>query len=296
MSPELLQDDAWPTLESDMWAFGCVAFWIFSGLIPYHTSKHEFQVVPRVSAGSPPNDIAHLTDVQRSNALWLTNGVWALISRCWSPTVSQRPTATRCLQDLRNVPRMPETSFIPSRWVLVGIDDLTGSVKRAEGPGYERALSWSQGIWRGVYDWKGSRSLKITLWCRRSTLSQGFFRRNIEVALKGVQEYAADRFMYAARQSIKHELLLLQQLRHSNICSLLGLDQHNLKFPVIVSEFCSNGTLDEYYLRKSHELDDKDRLGLIRGVTDAVYYLHNEVTQGPVVHGNLSMVRNLLIP
>ena len=28
MSPELLQDDAWPTPESDMWAFGCVAFWV----------------------------------------------------------------------------------------------------------------------------------------------------------------------------------------------------------------------------------------------------------------------------
>lgn len=34
LSPELLEDGARPTPESDMWAFGCVAFWVSSNITP----------------------------------------------------------------------------------------------------------------------------------------------------------------------------------------------------------------------------------------------------------------------
>lgn len=87
----------------------------------------------------------------------------------------------------------------------------------------------------------------------------------LKITVKGVQDISADRYIYAARQvsktqylsslsinackqTIKHELLVLKQLQHPNICALLGYDQHNLRtagVPAIVSEYCSNGTLEE---------------------------------------------------
>lgn len=301
MSPELLQDDSWPTPASDIWAFGAIAFWIFSGLVPYPECKDETQVVAQICGGVPPNAQSQLANAQNlggiptpPGSLWLTNGIWAIILRCWSPETGHRLSATQILRKLKDRPQMPEkTSMFSESWIVQGVEDLTGSIKKLDDLGYGEVLGWSQGTWRGVYDWKGSRTLEVTLWSWRTTLSQGFFRRSIQVAVKGVQgNYTANRFVYAARQSIRHELLLLKQLKHSNICSMLGFEQHNVSFagvPVIVSEFCSNGTLNEYYLQRFHELDYGKRLRLIIALASAVRYLHSEVSQGPICHGNLSM-------
>ncbi|KAG9103003.1 hypothetical protein FRC07_010107 [Ceratobasidium sp. 392] len=109
MSPELLQDEARPTPESDMWAFGNVAFWVFSGLIPYAEYKNEIEVIAQVSKGLPPNGPSLLERLEElggtpipEDSLWQTNGTWQSILRCWNVNAGQRLTATQFLDELEN--------------------------------------------------------------------------------------------------------------------------------------------------------------------------------------------------
>ncbi|KAG8716181.1 hypothetical protein FRC09_015988 [Ceratobasidium sp. 395] len=189
MSPELLRDEACPTPQSDMWAFGNVAFWIHSGLIPYPEHKYEIAVIAQLNQGTPPNGSSQLEKLETlggisipEDILWLTNGTWASIMRCWNTDVRNRLTATQFLRELKIQSNMSEISGAAARWGISGVTDLTGRIKRSETRSYGPTLGWSQGIWRGAYDGRGNRVTHITLWCWRTTLSQGFFRSNIDTS------------------------------------------------------------------------------------------------------------------
>ncbi|KAG8785198.1 ATP binding [Ceratobasidium sp. 428] len=300
MSPELLQDEAGPTPESDMWAFGNVAFWvIFSGLEPYPEHKNEIEVIAQITRGIPPNGPNQLEKLEDlggtpipEDSLWQTSGTWEFISKCWNVAIKHRPTATQFLDNLENQSNMSERSGLFDHWNVTGIIDLTGRIKKSETTHYDGlSLGYSRGIWRGEYDGRGTQTTYITLWCRKTTLSQGFFRSTLDVVIKGVQLTPKNSTTYAARQSIRHELLLLKQLQHNNICSLLGFDQQYMQFsgvPGIVLEYCSDGTLQEYLTRKFDKLDQQDKKELIKDLCKALHYLHHELPQGSIVHGNLS--------
>ncbi|KAG9091527.1 hypothetical protein FRC06_000526, partial [Ceratobasidium sp. 370] len=250
LSPELVQDEARPTPASDMWAFGNVAFWIFSSLIPYPEYKDEIQVISQLTKGNPPNGLAQF---ERLNELggrrlvgephWLTNGIWASILRCWNIDAAQRPTATQLLREIESRPDTSESSG-SSLWTIAGVADLTGRIKRAEKKGYGVGLGWSIGIWRSSYDGRGKRKTQITLLSWKTELSQGFFRSSLEVTLKSAESSIRTTTMYAAR---------------------------------------------DYYTRQFHELRDQDKNDLVKDLGNAIHYLHHEISQGVIVHGNLSM-------
>lgn len=98
----------------------------------------------------------------------------------------------------------------------------------------------------------------------------------------------------SSHQCIYHEIALLRQLKHENICGFLGFDHthggtvERPQAPAIISEFCSNGTLSEvivdfmsvtlathsieqYCSRKSQELVFHDRLKLVGDVIGDIY-------------------------
>ncbi|KAG9120763.1 hypothetical protein FRC07_003615, partial [Ceratobasidium sp. 392] len=274
LSPELLQDDARSTPASDMWAFGNVAFWIFSSLIPYPDYTDEIQVISELTKGSPPNGTSQLERVEVLGGTrligephWLTNGIWASILRCWSINTRLRLTASEFLLELARRPDMSERSGVFDHWSITDVADLTGRMKKFERKGYGVGLGWSTGTWRQV-----KRSRDCTL---MTELSQGFFRSDVEVTLKNVESTPRNTIMYAARDWIRHEIMLLKQVQHPNVCSLIGLDQHHTRIsgvPGMVLEHCSNGTLQE-----------TEDLG------KALHYLHHDIPQGVIVHGNLSM-------
>ncbi|KAG8768327.1 ATP binding [Ceratobasidium sp. 428] len=205
---------------------------------------------------------------------------------------------------------MSERSGVFDHWSISGIKDLTGRIKKSETTNYGLSMGWSRGIWRGEYDGRGTRTTYITLWSWKTTLSQGFFRSSLDVVVKGVQLTPKNSTTYAARQasslcykllghqktdirsqSIRHELLLLKQLQHDNICPLLGFDQQYMQFagvPGIVLEYYPNGTLQEYYTQRFNELDPQNKKILVKDLCKALHYLHHELPQGFIVHGNLS--------
>jgi hypothetical protein len=131
-------------------------FKIFSGLVPYPEVKDEVQVVSRICKGNIPNGPSQLENAQElgglpavPDSLWLTNGIWELILRCWDQDGKQRVSAKQFLKELDQKSRMPErATLLFNSWTIDGVDDLTESVKKPEARGYGPVLGWSQAVWR----------------------------------------------------------------------------------------------------------------------------------------------------
>ncbi|EUC63638.1 kinase domain protein, partial [Rhizoctonia solani AG-3 Rhs1AP] len=71
MSPELLSVNQQPTTESDMWAAGCVCYWILTGLQPYATHRRDDFAGVESVRGHPPGT---LENVDIYHSAWITNG------------------------------------------------------------------------------------------------------------------------------------------------------------------------------------------------------------------------------
>ncbi|KAB5589387.1 Tyrosine kinase catalytic domain containing protein [Ceratobasidium theobromae] len=107
LSPELL-DIAWPTPKSDMWSFGCVAFWLFTDLQPYSKLRREYQIVAAIDSGQLPHGMGSTTDIEElgsqlvsgASSHWITNGTMLHILRCWDAQLNGRPTAAEFLKFL----------------------------------------------------------------------------------------------------------------------------------------------------------------------------------------------------
>jgi len=85
-APELIEDDAYqPGLETDVWSFGCTAYEILCGKIPYYYRCRDALVIRDIQGGIKPpgpdglvlsNPDEHLEDV---------------LDCCWCSAPSRRP-------------------------------------------------------------------------------------------------------------------------------------------------------------------------------------------------------------
>ncbi|KAK7437373.1 Rho guanine nucleotide exchange factor [Stygiomarasmius scandens] len=85
MAPECLLQGAGPTYRSDIYAFACVCYEIFTGLVPFHELPQDVSVIFQLSAGKRP-----LRPPDRSQP---NDSVWKIIQECWSQEPSARPVA-----------------------------------------------------------------------------------------------------------------------------------------------------------------------------------------------------------
>ncbi|XP_006464133.1 hypothetical protein AGABI2DRAFT_52342, partial [Agaricus bisporus var. bisporus H97] len=86
-SPELLEDDARPTRESDIWAFGCVCYEVLTGLSPFQGCS-DFQIVAKLMKGYLP---AQSADTRLDSDDAINQKIWHLVEQCWSSEPKQRP-------------------------------------------------------------------------------------------------------------------------------------------------------------------------------------------------------------
>ncbi|KAJ4469208.1 kinase-like domain-containing protein [Lentinula aciculospora] len=86
-SPELLMDiseTCRPQLPGDVWSFGCTAYELLTGNVPYHFRLRDPTVIHDIQAGVPPPG-AEENDLNRGDG-----GIWDLMNDCWI-----RPPAER---------------------------------------------------------------------------------------------------------------------------------------------------------------------------------------------------------
>ncbi|KAG9091931.1 hypothetical protein FS749_016135 [Ceratobasidium sp. UAMH 11750] len=277
LSPELVakDDGSWPTPHADMWSFGCVACWMYVKIDPYPECRSEHEVISNIIDGLPPFSVSQLSRIGllgrpevMPSAPWMTNGTLAAILRCWNQDGNRRPTATACLSDLAELLDQEIHKQVP---ISPDVPDLAGKVTTPDHP-KKKILGYFQGTWRRAFNYRSTGVIVFDYQWWRGLYSPGFFRRSVEVDVKGIRlpPFAnAGGFVDAAKQSIHHEIALLRQLKHENICRFLGYDiTHGgtvtrLRVPAILTEFCSNGTLGEYCCRNSGDHGFQDRIKLV---------------------------------
>lgn len=92
-APELIdpEKDGTPTKESDIYAFGCVCYEIFTGVVPFHEAIHDYKVIVLIMQGKTPSKPQN--DSDSFIHFGLTEVVWAAMEECWNPNPRERPTA-----------------------------------------------------------------------------------------------------------------------------------------------------------------------------------------------------------
>ncbi|KAK1436815.1 hypothetical protein QVD17_02599 [Tagetes erecta] len=87
------------------------------------------------------------------------------------------------------------------------------------------------------------------------------------------------------------EVCTLSMLCHPNIVSLFGYCVHEKKDNILVSEYMSNGTLDDHLHKYNTRLSWIQRLKICLGVAHGLCYLHDDTN---IIHGYISSSKVLL--
>ncbi|KAG8713140.1 hypothetical protein FRC09_019055 [Ceratobasidium sp. 395] len=132
-APEILtQDGQRHTKEADVYALGMTFLETVLGKVPF-PGKSEQAVLASVMLGKAPERPSELDVMEKNKA----NALWRTMSRCWSHTVANRPTAAEVEQNLEKAtwqPYVPESivstaASIVAPWWLSGIFEFFTPLK-----------------------------------------------------------------------------------------------------------------------------------------------------------------------
>ncbi|KAJ8081975.1 hypothetical protein PM082_007821 [Marasmius tenuissimus] len=128
LAPELLAGGL-ATKQSDIYAFGCVCFEIFTnGRHPFPELPNEAAVVLAVALGKRP--------ARPEEAFGLTDAMWNLIEKSWLPNPSRRPNAQQLLGRLSKMNSLKKTTYsTPLDWNESILTQVWGGVKYRFGVG-----------------------------------------------------------------------------------------------------------------------------------------------------------------
>jgi len=100
---ETFETELQNTKATDIYAFGSVCYEMFSGNLPFHDVRHDFQIMMAVQSGKRPLRPSH--ELSRNRGL--NDDIWYLIGACWNQKPSQRPTSDQILELLKALPNQP---------------------------------------------------------------------------------------------------------------------------------------------------------------------------------------------
>ncbi|KAG8969640.1 hypothetical protein FRC05_001005 [Tulasnella sp. 425] len=134
MSPELLLEEDPPlTLESDIWALGCLFLEIMTDQSPYEGVEHEAALTLKIACMEPPAPEMSMLQFVRSDR------IRTLMSRSWNMEPEERPSASECLDVLCS----DLYGFDP--------DQLSWEVLELPSMGMKHALHWGSKRRRAAY-------------------------------------------------------------------------------------------------------------------------------------------------
>ncbi|ELU38066.1 Pkinase domain-containing protein [Rhizoctonia solani AG-1 IA] len=288
MSPELLVTDQQPTTESDMWAVGCICYWILTGMKPYATfSRDDFAGVESIG-GRPPATLASVYH----RYTWITNGIWSAIAGCWKHDPLFRTSARDFLDLLKSL----EGRKIP--WLPTNVIDFAGKI-RADSSQYQQNNT-------SLVD---KIQYSATLTMARATYTPKWYSKTLPIRIKRGHG-SNDAEEEALISTIQHEITLMAGLKHPCIHQLLGVDSSptHIYKPDMVFEACGHIVLHQVgdlmatdvRVLTINQLLNQEQIGLRRSarivnVASALVYLH-EHADGPIAHGDIKPENIYVLP
>ncbi|KAF9256241.1 kinase-like protein, partial [Marasmius fiardii PR-910] len=91
LSPEVLSSNARHSKYSDVYAYGCVCYEIFTGKVPLYEYRELTVVLAVLVERKQPSYPKEPIDA-------LTDEIWNIMTSCWNPEPEDRPTAARILE------------------------------------------------------------------------------------------------------------------------------------------------------------------------------------------------------
>jgi len=96
-APELFQDDdACNTLATDVYAYACVCYELFSGKLPFYDIQKDFRVMGIVTKGNRPLQPSD----DRSRIRGLNDEIWNIIETCWVQEPDRRLSTGQIVERL----------------------------------------------------------------------------------------------------------------------------------------------------------------------------------------------------
>ncbi|QRW25626.1 Tyrosine kinase specific for activated [Rhizoctonia solani] len=303
MSPELLVTDQQPTTESDMWAVGCICYWILTGMKPYATfSRDDFAGVESIG-GRPPATLASVYH----RYTWITNGIWSAIAGCWKHDPLFRTSARDFLDLLKSL----EGRKIP--WLPTNVIDFAGKI-RADSSQYQQNNTAEDHsfIWKN-FDLKNPEvitEVRIKMALYEATYTPKWYSKTLPIRIKRGHG-SNDAEEEALISTIQHEITLMAGLKHPCIHQLLGVDSSptHIYKPDMVFEACGHIVLHQVgdlmatdvRVLTINQLLNQEQIGLRRSarilvdVASALVYLH-EHADGPIAHGDIKPENIYVLP
>ncbi|KAG8480714.1 hypothetical protein CXB51_025408 [Gossypium anomalum] len=124
------------------------------------------------------------------------------------------------------------------------------------------------------------------------TVYKATLRSGQVVAVKKFHQYV-DNILNNSK-TFESEIATLLEIKHRNIVQVYGFCKHR-KHSFLVFEFVEKGSLNMVLSNneQAEELDWKKRLNIVKGLANALSYMHHDCSQ-PVIHGDISSNNVLL--
>ncbi|KAG8902091.1 hypothetical protein FRB99_004845 [Tulasnella sp. 403] len=281
-SSELFDSGAQPTLESDVWAWGCLLLEITTGQPPYHDTILEGRLIYEISGGKLPAAV---------DGLECPPHVQDLLSKCWNLTPEARPTMTESLAALTagniklyrsetlNTSSSVTTTYLDS--MEREFTDLLSSLEKYRvDPGWFDFPKLGSAIGVGGFGVVHKVAMRIS-W--RS--------RPVVVAVKKLRTMGGREKRLRMVTALIRELNVWAGLYHTNILPLIGYHlSPQLDEAWLVSPYVTNGNLCQFILQFMPS--EKEQLRLALDTADGLQYLHTR--EPPVCHGDIKSL-NILI-
>ncbi|KAF9789442.1 kinase-like domain-containing protein [Thelephora terrestris] len=308
-APEVLRDGK-HSKEADIFSFAMVMVEVFTGAVPF-LGKPATAAIFDIMSGERPRRPTHPN---------CTTELWKLMNHCWDPNPYLRPAVMEVLSDLRGADRptwrwlindtLPADDRISLVTMIFSDRDQVKMVTNLSGDDAQIFVDNISEVLDGLapqihrrclrylYGICGDqallpRSLEIPP-CYNSAENPSFHSGSTDV-WKGQhegQEVSAQVLRVLPgddTEKIKGRfcrvVVTWRALNHPNLLPLLGVTMTENQL-VMVSEWKPNGNIMEF----ARANPNVDRLGLLRGITRGLIYMHDQ----RIIHGDLKGV-NILI-